>query len=418
MRRKTSSLERYMLFFGRQFPLNFGFKVTITGTLDEAKTRTVLVELAKRHPLVFAHQEYTEGKKMDMVFEGMPPLLLSRTSGTESWQEILLSCMIREFDPFVGPLFSLDWRVIEGRTELFFVFQHGAADGIAATFFINDFLCLYAGLHVAIPETPAMPVLYEVLDEDIYNELLTRPIPDWKKEPPPDPVPFDMKPYKAPDFYLRTFAMSEAATARLASDAKAAGQTVHSWLGALLMKESSGIFGTNGVSERTIQCPVDFRQYLKEECRPIVGVYNGIVKVKLDCAAPVAEMADTIRKGIIAHREGYKDIEDYFHFRDSFDNVSDPESLMMSFPPDPLDYDFSFSNLGRTVIEREYGGISIPDFYGPIFTSVNGETVIGLNTTGGALRMSLIFDRTIGAASSYVALGDRIDAVLKVFEKE
>lgn len=415
MQRKTSSLERYMLFFARQYPLNFGFKTTIAETLDLAKTRDVLACLSLRHSLLFAHQEYTTGKQMDMVFEYTGAFPLTERPDTASWQEVLLSCMIRKFNPFTGPLFSLDWRAKNGETELFFVFQHGAADGIAATYFIHDFLTLYSGGEVAIPETPSLPNLYEVLDEDLYKELLTRPIPDWKKEAPPEAKPFDMPEYKAPDFYLRTFEMTEGATARLAAEAKEAGVTVHSWLGALLMKEAAAVFAGDSGMERTIQCPVDFRQYLKEEWRPIVGVYNGIVKVKLDCASPVPDMAKAIKQGILSFREGAKDVEDYFHFRDSFDNVPDPESLMMSFPPDVIDYDFSFSNLGKTVIAREYGSVSVKDFYGPIFTAVHGETVIGLNTTAGALRMSLIFDRAIGQAKQYEMLGERIGAVLARF---
>lgn len=416
MRRKTSTLERYMIFFGRQYPLNFGFKVTVSGKLDKAKIRDTLITLAKRHPIVYAHQEYTTGKQMDMVLDDLPPLLVTRREGEEAWQKALLSCMTREFDMFTGPLFSLDYRYVGAGTELLFVFQHGAADGIAATYFINDFLTLYAGLPVAIPENPTLPMLYEVMDEAVYKEMLTRPEPDWKKEEPPAPTPFDMPPYKAPDFYLRTFEMSEEATARLASDAKAAGETVHSWLGALLMKESASVFGPGDKGTRIIQCPVDFRQYLKEECRPIAGVYNGIVKVPLECDRAVPEIASAIRAGIKASRDGMKDIEEYFHFRDSFDGIPDPESFMMGFPPDVIDYDFSFSNLGRTVVAREYGGHEIRDFYGPIFTSVNGETVIGLNTTAGSLRMSLIFDKAIPKADSYVALGERIQAVLSGFE--
>ena len=404
-----------MLFFGRQYPLNFGFQVTISGTLNPEKAHSVLVTLSKRHSILFAHQEYTVGKQMDLVFDRVPDFPITQRTESGPWEQILLSCMVRAFDPFTGPLFSLDWRALGGKTELFFVFQHGASDGIAATYFINDFLKGYAGLPVTVPESPALPNLYDVLDERLFAELLTRPEPDWKKETPPPSKPFTMPEYKAPEFYLRTFKLGAEGTARLAAQAKGAGQTVHSWLGALIMKESAAVFGADSGMCRTIQCPVDFRQYLKEEWRPIAGVYNGIVKTKLDCDKPVAEMASAIKAGIQASRAGAKDIEEYFHFRDSFDGIEDPEGFMMGFPPDVLDYDFSFSNLGRTVVAGAYGDLAVTEFYGPIFTAVNGETVIGLNTTAGALRMSLIFDRKIANAEKYAALGDRIEATLAGF---
>lgn len=404
-----------MLFFGRQYPLNFGFRFEIDGILDRDKTESVLRSLSRRHPVLYAHQEYTEGKQMDMVFPDDVPLLIAGRTGNADSNSVLLSCMIREFNRFTGPLFSLDYRTAGNATELFFVFQHGAVDGIAAVYFIHDFLSLYRGLSVKLPEAVTMPVLFDVIDDDIRAELLTRPEPDWKKEDPPPPKPFDMPPYTVPDFYLRTFEMTEAATGKLSVTAKAAGQTVHSFLGAQILKASADVFGTPESKVRVIQCPVDFRQYLKEEYRPVAGVYNGIVKVPVDCSLAVAEMAEVIKSGIRASREGYKDIEEYFHFRDSFDNVPDPESLMMGFPPDVIDYDFSFSNLGKTVIASDYNGLKVSGFFGPIFTAVNKETVIGLNTTNGQLRMSLIFDRTIPSSAGYRALGDRIDDILSSY---
>jgi len=405
-----------MLFFGRQYPLNFGFKVGLRGPFDPARARSTLVQLSLRHTALYAHQEYTTGKDMDMVFDYPPPVIFREVMETSPWKDVLLSLMVREFDCFTGPLFSVDWRRVGAETELYFVFQHGAADGIAAVYFIHDFLSLYAGLPVEFPRSVEMPVLYDVMKDEIRAELLTRPEPDWKKEEPPPPKPFDMPAYKAPDFYLRLFEMSPEATTALAVKAKAVGQTVNSYLGALALKASAAIFAPEGGWTRTFQCPVDFRQYLKEEYRSILGVYNGIVKVKTDCGAPVEAVAEAIRAGVKASRDGYKDIEEYFQFRDSFDGVPDAESLMMGFDPDVIDYDFSFSNLGRTIIAPEYGDIAVSNLFGPIFTAVSGETVIGLNTTNGSLRMSLIFDRTIPKAARYEALGDRIAEILAGFE--
>lgn len=416
MRRKTSSLERYMLFFGRQFPLNFGVKCAIEGPFNGREGERALRALVSRHAVLFSHQEYTQGKQMDMVFPENPPIILKEVFDTGPWADVLLSRMTYEFNPFTGPLFSLDWRRTPKGAELFFVFQHGAADGIAATWFIHDFLTVLGGGQVDAPASPNMPTLYEALKEEVTAELLTRPEPDWKKEDPPPPKPFDMPPHTVPDFFLRFFTLSPAGTARLASEAKAAGQTVNSFLGARVLKASADIFASEGNATRTFQCPVDFRQYLKEKYRSVNGVYNGIVKVPVDCSQDLAVIAETIRAGVLAQREGMKDIEEYFHFRDSFDNVADPESLMMGFPPDPMDYDFSFSNLGRTVLAPSYGPFVLQDFYGPVFTAVNGETVIGLNTTNGSLRMSLIFDKKIDKAAGYLQLGNRIQEIFTSFE--
>jgi len=271
-----------MLFFGRQNPLNFAFLMRLNQPFDEQRARKVLTSLAKRHPALFAHQEYTEGKQMDMIVEEPVPLLVARDAAAEteplSRESFMLSHMTREFDPFTGPLFSLDWRVTEDGPELCFVFQHGVADGIAATWIIHDFLRLYSGEVSSLPACAEMPVLYDVLLDEVRDELLTRPDPDWKNEEPPAPEPFDMPPYTVPDFYLRLFTLGKDSTAQLAAMAREAGLTVNSYLGARVLKAAAEVFGPDEGYERTIQCPVDFRQYLKEEYRALAGVYNGIVR--------------------------------------------------------------------------------------------------------------------------------------------
>ncbi len=415
MRRKTSNLERYMFFFGRLYPLNFAFKLTVSECLEEARIKDALTRLSRRHPIIFAHQEYTEGKKMDMVFPDEPPLPVSHIAEESEWQRILLGCMAKEFKPLEGPFFTLDYRYTENHTELFFTFQHGASDGIAAVYVISDFLKIYQEMEIAIPDVPVMPVLYDVLLAEVDEEMKKRPEPGWKSEPPPAGHPFEMPPHKVSDYFLRTYELSREGTAHLGAEAKKNGQTVHSWLGALILKASADIFGKEGM-ERTIQCPVDFRQYIQEEYRTLAGVHNGIVKVKVDCALELPAAAQRIKEGIQESRTGYKDIEEYYQWRDSFDSVPDPESLMMDFTVDPVDFDFSFSNLGRTAILEDYRGLKVLDFYGPIFTAVNGETVIGVNTTNGELKMSIIFDKNIPKAPGYRALAGQIREILHSFE--
>lgn len=401
-----------MLFFGEQYPLNFAFKLSLNTHFNQERAAQSLRAVAMRHALLFSHQEYGVGKQKQMVFpEESIPLALHEAPADADWQSHLLTRMGYKFDPFTGPLFLLDWRNTGCGSELFFVIHHGAADGIGTVYFIHDFLTHYAGMNIEIPETAIMPSLYDAMREDIYHELLKRPEPAWKNETPPPPKPYTVPEYKCPDYYLRFFEMNEDSLRQLAAEAKDSGETVNSYLGALILKQSAEIFGTAEGYTRTIQCPVDLRQYLKEDYRSIAAAYNGIVKIPVDCTQDIVAIAAGIRNGIANHRAGMKDIEEYFQFRDSFEGIEDPESLMMTFPQEAINYDFSFSNLGRTVIAPHYNSIAVNEMYGPVFTAVFGETVIGLNTTNGVLRMSLIFDRMIGKALQYTALGDAIQDI-------
>jgi hypothetical protein len=62
-------------------------------------------------------------------------------------------------------------------------------------------------------------------------------------------------------------------------------------------------------------------------------------------------------------------------------------------------------------VTASYNDLDVREFFGPVFTAVNGETVIGLNTTNGVLRMSLIFDKSIEKADKFRALGDKIEEI-------
>ncbi len=415
IRRNISNIERFMLFFGRQYPLNFGFKLDIDISLEEGKVRETLKHIAMRHPLLFAYQQFANKPSMDMVFDDSTSVIIKKTEDDSNWETYFLKCITREFDPFSGPLFSLDWRIRNSGSELFFVFHHAAADGIAAVQFIHDFLLCYNDQELLIPQQPVMPVLYDELKKEIYHELAKRPEPEWKKEQPPEPVTYNMPPYKVPEFNLKFFEISSSSLKKILKLAKSTGLSLTSYLGANILKESSLCVPSEKGLSRTIQCPVDFRPYMIEDHKNIVGIFNGIVKVVCDCSKTVTDIGLQIQKGIREQRTNLKDIEEYFHFRDSFDNVPDPESLMMSFPVEPVDYDFSFSNIGKTIIQEKYGKCSVSSFYGPVFTAVNGETVIGLNTTNGVLRMSIIYDNAIKNAKAYKLLGDSIERILGQF---
>lgn len=69
--------------------------------------------------------------------------------------------------------------------------------------------------------------------------------------------------------------------------------------------------------------------------------------------------------------------------------------MMSEFEPDPMDYDFSLSNLGRINLAASYGEWEIESIYGPTFTAINGEQVIELNTHAGIMRFTYIYDKAL-----------------------
>ena len=57
-----------------------------------------------------------------------------------------------------------------------------------------------------------------------------------------------------------------------------------------------------------------------------------------------------------------------------------------------MNYDVSFSNLGRVSLRKKYGKLVLEELYGPTFSATKGERVIGALTLDGELFMTLIYD--------------------------
>ena len=87
----------------------------------------------------------------------------------------------------------------------------------------------------------------------------------------------------------------------------------------------------------------------------------------------------------------------YFAFRakvkGTIKKFEDPELYYANRPSQPMDYDFSLSNLGRIQTQKKYGNYEIEKVYGPIFSAIRGERVIGVSTHQGRMFFTCIYDK-------------------------
>jgi hypothetical protein len=63
------------------------------------------------------------------------------------------------------------------------------------------------------------------------------------------------------------------------------------------------------------------------------------------------------------------------------------------------DYDLSLSNIGRLGIPVDYGSLRLESLYGPTFSAV-ADRIVGVNTVGGQMRFTFVFQKALMDASS------------------
>jgi hypothetical protein len=133
------------------------------------------------------------------------------------------------------------------------------------------------------------------------------------------------------------------------------------------------------------------------------GLFNGILKVEIDCSPErtIPEIAQDINKKLKEQLDNYDPLIGYYFFNEyALKGIKDPELFFANNPGQPMDYDFSLSNLGRIQMQKEYGNYEIGEFYGPIFSAIRGEKVISVNTHQGIMFFTFIFDKNFSNSST------------------
>jgi NRPS condensation-like uncharacterized protein len=398
MKRKTASAERYMFFFGNRYPIYFSFAVRIRGSLDSNVLRHALHKLKSRHILLATRVIMTKDKKQFITDQEVGEFeIRTFPNDRRSWHELVLELMSYPFVVEKGPFVRFGLKNLNGKTELYIIFHHATADGVSGIIFLRDLLKILSGQALEGPDSRGGLFLFQSLMSEVDQVLAKRKKPDWateKKEVKGEAV---ILPFTAPKFQIHSRELDQAATQKLSACAKAINISVQSLLGAVFLKTYAEVFGGDSGYERTIQIPVDCRKYVKQEHRETMGAFNSIIKLPIDCSPErnITQIAQEIGTKLKEQTSDYKDVEVFYFFKDSFDDVADPEAMMSEFEPDPLDYDFSLSNLGRIDLEASYGEWGIESIYGPTFTAINGEQVIGLNTHNGVMRFTYTYDKAL-----------------------
>ncbi len=404
MKRETTAYERVMFHYSNKGPMFFAFRMTLRGELDEAELRNALSKVRQEIPLTAVRIYKDSDKKQWITTDDVPEYPLEiRDNFSGNPSEEVIAALKEPFDNEKGPMARFVLLRNGTRNDIIAVFQHAVGDGVGAVVFLERLL-----VHLGDPDATIISATPENWAPELHRMISRKNLEKIQEmDPPPyktdkdytkyTVTPKEPEPYPRPDFELQTAHFSREETARLVSAAKKAGVTVHSYLGAMILSAFAREFGPAEGFERTIQSPVNFRPQLVPEAERMFGLFNGIITAPVDCNKnrAIADIARDIGNAFHQDMESLKPLAGYYNFMSYLlEGVDDPEEFYDNRKKGgmPMNYDFSFSNLGRINMNRENGKLMLEELYGPTFSATKGERVIGALTCNGELFMTLIYD--------------------------
>lgn len=419
MKRETSSYERILYYMGNATLMSFAFRIKINGNIAQNELDSALVKVQKKHPLARVRVEMTSDKKQFITTENVPKIPLHESGAEKAdWKTTIKTELCRRFDIFKGPMIRVFLIQSKGISDIIFIFHHAICDGLSAIVFLEDLLSFLADPGLPVNPYSEAPGLTELIKKDIIDAIEEKGLPEWirnmeipelkprKEEPPPNP-----------DFAIHDWSFTEDQTNKITSFAKENNVSVHAVLGAVLLRAFSVEMKEKNGFKGVLQSPVSFRPFMVDEAEGYFGLFNGILTADIDCSPDrtISKMALEIYTKLKSQLNNYEPLDGYYFYGKYFlKNVEDPELFYANRTNEPINYDFSLSNLGRIQMQKQYGNYSIEEIYGPIFSAIKGEVVFSVTTHQGKMFFTCIYDRE---CFDYTAGSSIIQKAMDIFNE-
>jgi len=400
MKRETISYERVLYVIGNISPMYFAFRVKVKGSVKKQELEQALCKLQQRHPLTRVRVEMTQDKKQFITDENVPAIPLTEYTGQQTdWKSLIMQELQTPFDIYKGPMIRISLIHHQNTTDVVAVFHHALCDGLSAVQFLHEMFIFMADPDTDLKPYTEAPVFSKLIKKEILEIIKGRKLPDWLKNK--DYLKIELKPAKTepfprPHFAIHNWSLSEQETEKIIKPAKQNGISVHALLGAVILKAFAREFGEKEGYVRKLQSPLSFKPFLTDQAQDYFGLFNGLLTVDVDCSPerPLTAIAKQIYTELTEKINDYNPLDRYYFFNTYFlEDIKDPELYYANRPTPPMDYDVSLSNLGRVQIQKNYGSYEIEKLYGPIFSAIRGERVIGINTFRGRMFFTCIYDK-------------------------
>lgn len=403
MKRETSNYERVMFYYSNLGPMFFGFRVHFTGALTESDFRNALDKIRIEFPLSAVRVETLDDHRQFITTEDVPEYPLTFISDFEGpWETYYTDLIKVPFDTTRGPMLRFSVLQNGSNNDLLAVFHHAVVDGVGASILLERLMAHLGdpNLSAKAPDDHSWAImLHKHISDENFAKILALDPPVYKDDKSYTkytPKAFSPTPFPIRNFKVHTHAFSKAQTESIVQASRQHNVTVHALLGALMLSSFAGEFGPEEGYRRVIQSPINFRPQLRAGSEKLFGLYNGLIKADIDCTPgrPIPELASEIGHALREQIDSLIPLSGYYNFMTFLlDGIDNPEEYYASRDHvDSMDYDFSFSNLGRVEIAEDYGPFHVTDVFGPTFSATKGERVIGAMTCHGRLFINMVYD--------------------------
>lgn len=431
-----TGVEKSFLLAKPQVPINFSLVACFEGEMEEARLRRALDVLHGAYPIAASRVLLAERGQAFLTSEGVPefPLRVVEPAREGDWRAVVTRELGENYDVDRGPLLRvvlLKRGASAGSPaggELVLIFHHGIGDGISGVYFLRDLLRLLDDPAAAVQEIPEVPATTDLVpNTSIQSAGIKKQIQNmknglWLAEhvrllsavlPHADRLVEGRLPWQ--HFTLASRILSQEQTRRLSERCRAEGVTVHAAIGsAWLSARLADGPGKRGW-ERTISTPVNLRGQLNlpemfgncmstaittVSCRPERGFWE-----------VARDLREAFQKEISSGR-----VYEWAAGLGGLINSASETAVRLAIPlsiPQPLNYDFSISNLGRLPILTRAGALDLTCVYGPLVDTSEQELTVGVSTVCDRMTMTLVCRDYVVSAAAAERMADSAMATLE-----
>lgn len=264
MKRKMLFAER-MMYNDGVTPFNGLFPLRIKGTLSEQQLLHALERLQDKHPILSASISMDE-QDMPWFESTMPrvaiPLRMVTRIAENTWQQETVKEWNTGFDMQQGPLIRAVWIRGEVMSELLLVFHHCMCDGGSAVALVKELLQLMDEPDTDIGTEQVFTRLEDVVPAEILHsrkKIFRAKFLGKAGYFLLHALPLKKKAIDRGQDYLLNWKLSEAETAALIRNCKAAGITVNTAISLAVLSAFEEVRGRKSYNK--ITCPVEIRKY-------------------------------------------------------------------------------------------------------------------------------------------------------------
>jgi len=398
VKRETIAYEKILYYTGNTSLMFFAFMIGVKGSVKKSDLKKAWLKVKQRYPLAGVRVEVTRDKKQFITDENVREIPIREFGKNETgWRTVVKKELCIPFDIYKGPMIRVILIQGENTSDVVFIFHHALCDGLSAVIFLHNLFLFLSDPDMPVNPSAEAPVFTRLIKKDILKIIKGKELPEWLKDK--DKVelkPVKKEPSPRPDFVIHDWFFTEEQTKKIIRSAKKSGVSVHGILGAVLMKAFAQESGPKGSFKGVLQNPISFKPFLIDEARDYFGLFNGLIKVKIDCSPKrkIPKIAVDIYTKLRKQLDNYDTLISYYFFNEYFPKgIKDPDLFFANRPRFALDYDFSLSNLGVLQMNGQYGKYKVEEVYGPIFSAIKGEKVIGVATHQGKMFFNLIYDK-------------------------